>query len=722
MDIKELIEPEAQAALDDDLTDAEEIKLAPLVATIRDRFEKSKRHRNNDEIRWAKCYTNFRGLYGRETQFTDTEKSRVFIKITKTKVIAAYGQIMDVLFASGHFPLTVEPSRLPEGIPDQVHIDAKDAAASGGEAELEGDGDAQALDPNAILLQEPVFGYPGDGEERQPGETIASKLARILGLKSAKPKFKEGPAKAPDQVDFFPATVAAKRMQKKMLDQLDASDATKHVRHAVLETVLLGTGCIKGPFVERKEIPRWGEGGVYQPETKLTPRVEAVSVWNLYPDPEGLNVNDLDFIVERHKMRKSQLRALGRRPMFMAEQIEEAIADGPNWIPEWWEAEIDDNGVTEETGRWEVLEYWGVVDRDDVEEYDLPIPDELEDEKEFQINAWIVGSKLIRVVLNPFTPRRLPYHLVPYEVNPYHLFGVGLAENMEDTQTLMNGFARLAVDNAVLSGNMIIEIDETNLVPGQDMKVAPGKVFRRAGGPPGQAIFGTKWPNTTQENMLMFDRARQLADEATGIPSFSHGQTGVTGTGRTASGISMLMGAAALSVKTVIKNIDDYLLKPLGEAMYAFNMQFDYDNKITGDLEVRAQGTASLMMREVKSQRLLTFMQVSQNPATASLVKWTYLIREIAETLDLDPDKLLNNPQEAQIYASLMALAGGMGGMGGMPGPGGEAAAGANPMDPTGRGGGTMAAGGAPAPGTEEFSGNAPSPEAMMGQMREGNV
>ena len=99
---------------------------------------------------------------------------------------------------------------------------------------------------------------------------------------------------------------------------------------------------------------------------------------------------------------------------------------------------------------------------------------------------------------------------------------MGIAENMDDTQTLMNGFMRMSVDNAVLSGNLLIEVDETNLVPGQDLTVYPGKVFRRQGGAPGQGIFGTKFPNVSGENMQMFDKARQLADESTGFPSFAH--------------------------------------------------------------------------------------------------------------------------------------------------------------------------------------------------------
>ena len=79
---------------------------------------------------------------------------------------------------------------------------------------------------------------------------------------------------------------------------------------------------------------------------------------------------------------------------------------------------------------------------------------------------------------------------------------------------------------------------------------------------------------------MMFDKARQLSDEATGIPSYSHGVGGVMGVGRTASGMSMLMGAAAQNVKAVVRNVDDYLLSPLGKALFAFNMQFNFDQNI----------------------------------------------------------------------------------------------------------------------------------------------
>ena len=66
----------------------------------------------------------------------------------------------------------------------------------------------------------------------------------------------------------------------------------------------------------------------------------------------------------------------------------------------------------------------------------------------------------------------------------------------------------------------------------------------------------------------------------------------------------MLMSAANGSIRNVVKNVDDYLLAPLAKAFFNFNMQFDYDEEIKGDLEVKARGTESLMANEVRSQRL----------------------------------------------------------------------------------------------------------------------
>jgi hypothetical protein len=675
----------------EDVSEASEESLivSPLINHVEDCYHKAEDARRLDEERWLRAYRNYRGLYGPDVQFTEAEKSRVFVKVTKTKVLAAYGQIVDVLFANNSFPLSVEPTVLPEGVLEDVHFD-----------------------PNApkesTEVRIPELPYRG-GPKLPPGAT-AKTFAEMLGplqdsLKDIK-NLKEGPGLTPSSITFSPAMVAAKKMEKKIKDQLEESNASKQLRSAAFECALFGTGVMKGPFAVDKEYPNWNDSGEYIPTVKTVPMSSHVSVWNFYPDPDAANMDEAAYVVERHKLSRSQLRALKKRPMFRSQVIENVIEMGESYEKKYWEDDLTDYQTNTGVNRFEVLEYWGVINRELLEENNVTIPEEFEDADELQANVWICNSRIIRLVLNPFKPARIPYYAVPYELNPYSLFGIGIAENMDDTQTLMNGFMRMAVDNAVLSGNLVFEVDETNLVPGQDLSIYPGKIFRRQGGAPGQALFGTKFPNVSNENLQLFDKARVLADEATGMPSFAHGQTGVTGVGRTASGISMLMNAAAGGIKTVIKNVDDYLLRPIGEAFFSFNMQFDFDPEIKGDLEVKARGTESLMANEVRSQRLMQFLQVASNPTLAPFAKFPYIVREIAKSMDLDPDKVTNSLEEAARQAEIMRAQGGL--------PEAPVGGGAPPVpgvqDMTGGGGGNIGMGAAATPGEQGFSAAPPQP------------
>ena len=704
--------------LDDDsiaLEDSEESSISDtgvsnIIPFVMERYQRAEDYRNNDEERWLRSYRNYRGLYGSDVQFTEAEKSRVFIKVTKTKTLAAYGQIVDVLFAGNKFPISVEPTILPEGVAKDVNFDPKmpEQLQQGNEMDS-------------------PYGFDGDGKDLPAGATEKDLLERLGPLQDTLkdiPNLKEGAGKTPSSVTFSPAMIAAKNMEKQIMDQLQESGATKQLRSTAFEMSLFGTGVMKGPFAVDKEYPNWDEEGEYSPTFKTVPSTSHVSVWNFYPDPDASNMDEAQFVIERHKMSRSQLRALKKRPYFRGNVIDEVIAQGESYTKKYWEDDLVDYAPENYVERFEVLEYWGMCDISMLEDNGVEIPKELQDFDELQTNVWICNGKLIRMVLNPFKPSKIPYMAAPYELNPYSFFGVGLAENMDDTQTLMNGFMRMAVDNAVLSGNLLIEVDETNLVPGQDLSVYPGKVFRRQGGAPGQAIFGTKFPNVSGENLQLFDKARQLADESTGLPSFSHGQTGVTGVGRTASGISMLMNAASGSIKTVIKNVDDYLLKPLGEGLFRFNMQFNFNPEIRGDLEVKARGTESLMANEVRSQRLMQFLQVASNPALAPFAKFQYVIREIAKSMDLDPDKVTNNMDEAAVQAELMKQFQAPAVPEGQPQQGqpqeGQAPAGANPMDPTGAGGGNIGTGIAPAPGEQGFTGT-PQDGQTNTQPNEGN-
>jgi len=660
-----------------------------IVQFVKEKYSKAETARQLDEERWIQAYRNYRGLYGPDVQFTSTEKSRVFVKVTKTKTLAAYGQIADVLFGGNKFPISIDPTKLPDGIEEVANFETNPDIR-------------KAVDDSLTKLL--------------PGETypeFQERLGVLSGsMEAIKDDIKPGTNGSPSAIQIYPAEVAAKKMEKKIHDQLEESHAKKHLRAAAFECALFGTGVMKGPFAVDKEYPNWDEEGEYSPTFKTIPQTTSVSIWNFYPDPDAATMEEAEFVVERHKMSRSQVRALKNRPYFRPNAIDNVLRLGENYRKEWWEHIMEDNSEEDRAERFEVLECWGFVDREIIEDQGVDIPSELKDAEQLSVNIWIANGQVLRLVMNPFTPAYIPYFAAPYEMNPYSIFGVGIAENMDDTQTLMNGFMRMAVDNAALSGNLLIEVDETNLVPGQDLSVYPGKVFRRQGGAPGQAIFGTKFPNVSNENMQMFDKARVLADESTGFPSFAHGQTGVSGVGRTASGISMLMSAANGSIRNVVKNIDDYLLAPLGKAFFNFNMQFDYDKEIKGDLEVKARGTESLMANEVRSQRLMQFMQVVANPALAPFARMDYIVREIAKSMDLDPDKVGNNMAEAAAQAEILkqfqAENPPPAPPAGAPQPGGsqQAPAGAQVQDTQGSGGGTIGTGTVPTPGEQGFSGN----------------
>ena len=637
-----------------------------LASFVYDRFITSERARQSDEDRWLEAFHNYRGQYYKNVQFREHEKSRVFVKVTKTKVLAAYGQLVDVLFSANKFPISVEETKVPEGASEYAHLNPVGENLQNSGPSIEGGADQSQ--PSMSPEQMSLVGFEGDGRELPKGATFTGLQEDKEFLGSLKNELgdeavKEGSAPLPEMAQIRPATTLARRMEKLIHDEIDESSGSQELRNAIFESVLLGTGIIKGPFTFNKTLHRYvkNEDGTrsYQPEQVKVPRLEFVSAWDFYPDPNAKTIEECEYVVHRHKLNKNQLRDLLDRPFFDKEAVLETLEDGPNYRNRTFETQIkaEDDSNTTETDRFEVLEFWGCVDKKVLEDAQIPVPEGMDDEKEMQINAWVTENRVLRMVVNPFKPYRIPYNAFPYEKNPYSFFGIGVPENMKDAQQIMNGHARMAIDNLALSGSLVFDVDESALVAGQNMDVYPGKIFRRQAGMPGQAIHGLKFPNTSTENMMMFDKFRQLADESTGIPSYSHGQTGVQSMTRTASGMSMLLSAANLNIKTVVKNLDDFLLKPLGEAYFQWNMQFyEGDLAIEGDLEVKATGTSSLMQKEVRSQRLTMFLQSVQNPAIAPFVKIPELIKELAYTLDLDPETVINDPNEAEIYAKIIGL------------------------------------------------------------------
>ena len=712
----------------------EEEAISNLVAKINSRFQQCETTREDDEDRWLQAFHNYRGRYFKNVAFRDHEKSRVFVKVTKTKVLAAYGQLIDVLFGANKFPLTIQETRVPEGIDEYAHLNPLKEQMGMNQNEQPTPGIEGNMDytPGEPMMQESNggLGFPGDGNDLAPGTTFndLNNDANLGGLEEeyAEADLTSGPAPSPEMPQIKPAQIAARRLEKLILDQIEESNGSVELRSAIFEACLLGTGIIKGPFTYNKTLHKYsdtGNGREYTPETVKVPKMEFVSIWDFYPDPNARNMEEAEFVIQRHRLNRNQVLDLANRPFFNKQAIMDCVRMGAKYNKKSWETDIDlekSQYPDIESNRFEVLEYWGTIDAMSAREEGLELDESIDDMEEVQVNVWMIRDKVIRIVQNPFKPFRTPYQSFVYEKNPYTFFGIGVPENMDDAQQIMNGHARMAIDNLALAGNLIFDVDESALASNQTMEVFPGKIFKRQAGSPGQSIYGLKFPNTAVENMQMFDKFRQLADESTGLPSYSHGQTGVQSMTRTASGMSMLMGAASLNIKTVIKNIDDQLIKPLGEALFQWNMQFyEGDLPIHGDLEIKATGSSSLMKKEVRSQRLTMFLQTVQNPAIAPFVRMSEVIKELAHSLDLDPAEILNTKDEAEIYAKIIGqqnankgtspqapLPGELGAMGGDGGVPPQTPGANNP----GNGESPIGPGNTPMPGEMEFTGQTEEP------------
>jgi len=208
-------EQDAVVALDEDgNVEEENAEYSGIAAFIQSQFRRSKDRRLADEDRWLMGYRNYRGIYGPEVQFTDTEKSKAFVKITKTKVLAAYAQVIDVLFAGSKFPVGIEPRNEPAGVADAVNFD-----------------------PNEVTedkVQEAT------GMSYKPPRSVTRPELEALGvyentLKPVEGEVADGPGKTPTTITFEPAKKAAMLMERNMHDQLTESDASKHLRSVAFE-------------------------------------------------------------------------------------------------------------------------------------------------------------------------------------------------------------------------------------------------------------------------------------------------------------------------------------------------------------------------------------------------------------------------------------------------------------------------------------------------------
>lgn len=589
-------------------------------------FDEWKNARQEKEDEWLDNLRAFSGKYTAKEEAAlaqNSHKSNVYVGLTRMKVVAAYSRITDMIFQPGQRFGEIKPTPIPDT--EDLVTAQKKAALEIEQLVMQGDIDASMVDVEALVM---------DRADELRSEAVADAGKR------------------------------ADKMNKVIDDQFAECGAERKLKLALAEMVVLGDGCIKGATINVKGERKWmrgQEGYELQYSEKPFPDVQFRSIFNIYPDPFATDIDDMHGIFDRHVMTRTDFKSLGKFDGFESDRIEQIIMSSPqgNFVELHHETSRRTisgmSGSTNTSQRYEVLEYWGMVSGQDLVSAGVEIEDVNTD---YQANIWICSGMVIKAMLNPLMPNRIPYQIVPYEFNVHSFWGTGIPAMMRDSQQIINASARIILDNAAVSSGPITEVNTDLLPPGTKAEdIKPWSVFARTGGDPSQPMMRFyQVPNLAGPVGNLIDMFRKFADEETSMPSYSHGQhqAGLT---KTASGMSMLMGAANMSLKSVVKNIDDYLIEPLLTSFYDWNMQWGEDDSIKGDAQAVARGSTALMMKETRSEKLMQFMQLVTNEMDAQFIDRRELLSEVATSFDLDPEDFLISEEELEARQQQMQAA-----------------------------------------------------------------
>lgn len=454
---------------------------------------------------------------------------------------------------------------------------------------------------------------------------------------------------------------AAGRMEKKMHSQLLDGNWTTSFAAFIDDLVTFPAAVLKGPVVRSKPHMNWvrmGENYELQVQNELTLEWERVDPFNVYPAPDASGIND-GYLIERHKLQRADLVSMMGVEGYSDGAIRQVLEEyGKGGLRDWIYVDLTkaaaEGKSTTAAGNnpselIDALQFWGSVQGKLLREWGLPeeeVPDEL---AEYPIEAWLIGRWIIKAVINPDPLGRKPYYKTSYEEVPGAFWGNSVADLSRDSQAMCNAAARALVNNMSLASGPQVVFNIDRLPQGENItQLFPWKIWQVTSDPTtgNQAPVSFYQPNSmAQELMAVYEKFAVLADEYTGIPRYMTGGNPSGGAGRTASGMSMLMTNAGKSIKQVIANIDEHVIKPLVDRLYYYNMRYSDDPDLKGDVNIQPLGAASLMEKEAVAQRQNEFLSIALNsPAVQAVIGLegtANLLREAAKRLDMNTDEIV---------------------------------------------------------------------------------
>lgn len=441
---------------------------------------------------------------------------------------------------------------------------------------------------------------------------------------------------------------------------LDAIDAF------VDDFVTYPVAILKGPVVHSAPVLQWTKQPSQQQgmpdrwvpivEQKMVKRWHRVDPFKFFPAPWAADVED-GYCFEHHRITKDELYSLIGAPGYDEEAIREVLqncAQYKHWLGLDWFNTADEINQPQQhllstEGPMDALEFYGSVPGRHLMEWGVQDPEVTDPDKSYNVNLWIIGSIVIKATLNPDPLGKKPYRKACYEEIPGAFYGNSIPDLIRDCQDMCNGAARSLANNAAISSGPQVSVNSSRLPVGEKItQMYPWKIWQFESDPLANTAPPIEFfqPSLNAGELVnVFQFFSQLADEYSGLPRYMTGDTNIGGAGRTASGLSALMGNANKLMKSVMGSIDRIVADVL-ESLHQHLMQFEFDRypELEGDVRIVARGAVSVMAREQLALRRSEFLAATANPLDSQIMGpqgRAYLLREQAKALEMDTDQIV---------------------------------------------------------------------------------
>jgi hypothetical protein len=561
--------------------------------------------------------------------------SEIYMMITEVKCRAAESWLRDILLDNGSPPWDLAATPIPDLSPAQ-------------DKEIENEYAQKVLK----LVEQ--LGVAPNPDEMQELKEMVSQDFRFRVLREAQSR--------------------ADRMKIKIQDQFAQGGWEDSFNDFITDLVTFPCAFIKGPIVRRQRTLGWKTNAmgqtVVEPTERLGPEYERVDPFRIYPEPGVSNLRE-GYIFEHHRMTRMELADLIGVPGYDDDAIRAVleIGNGQSWIGEDVELQKDEEerkyySYMRPTTEFDALEFWGKISGKMLLEWGLSEEDVPDSAREYDANVWLVGNYVIKAVLNYDPLGEKPYVKTSFIKCPGAFWGKGIPKIIEDLQGVCNAAARALVNNMGIASGPQVEVNLERIPANEDItQLSPWKIWQTTNDPIGSsnpAIRFTQPESRAQELMGVYERFSKLADDHSGIPAYVYGDLNVQGAGRTSSGLSMLMGAAGKGIRQVVMHIDTDVVKPIVHRQFVYNMRYDPDESIKGDVEVIARGAINLAVKETVNLRRIEFLNATANPIDIEIIGKegrATILREVAKGLQMPVDEVVPSREKSAFTSQVQALA-----------------------------------------------------------------